>query len=165
MFWRDKKYICEGVNYLNDVKINGKNMNQTKEELFKYLKKGGKTFTKKNIDSLSKEEGFDIWEAYIWIDIEFYKKCFFPKRTVSNVKRWLGVKSNIPDKENIYKIIADYIYPVKFYSQETIKGLSDEVGIDILETSDWQDYSFITLEFTEPMVKIEYFEKSRFQLS
>jgi len=163
MFWFTKKYICESINYLSAIDPSGINRDQAKENYFEILKKGQKLYTKNDIQKISKQIGYDVWKSFVWIDISLYKKCFFPKIKEERVERWVGVKSEIIDKQNVYSILSMYLNDKEFYNKEFIQKISSEVGFDIYDVSDWTLFYHTIIEFPKKKVKYEFFQKPQTQ--
>lgn len=167
MFWKKKRsdeknndirYECVGVNYLDIIDIDSKNIDKEREDFLLQIKQLNRVYKKTEIDKIGEGLGYDAWESYIWIDINLY-----PTRKISTKirYRWLGVKNDMPEIEEHTKLFSEHLNYRSFYSKVEIQDISQTVGASVFNRSNWQMFSKIDLTFPSADICYSYYEKAR----
>lgn len=171
MFWKKKKeepapqveekksgtgmYDCIAVNYLDVIEVDGENLDEVKEDLFKTLKEKKKVYSKADIQKMTDILHYDIWNAFIWAELPELQST--PKLSIKIKYRWLGAKNEFTDKVDIDSKISKHLNNQDFYERTDVQNAAMKVGFDVWGYSDWQTYTETTRTF--PNRTILYYTK------
>lgn len=168
MLWKKKEkevsesiYICEGINYLQVVEVNGENLDSVKEELFEYFKKANKVYSKSDIQLMTNKLEYDIWNSFIWKDISL--KDQDRKVDIQLRYRWLGLNPELSVNDllvNPTEVLTPHINLQDFYDRSQIENISQVVGFSVWDRSNWQHYIKTSVNYPVHNLSYEYYKRS-----
>lgn len=161
MFWKKKKeeilYFAIGINYLQENEINGINIIDRKENLFKEIEKIGKFFPKESIDIISKNEGYDVFNALVWVDKNIY---LYPKKEhrYRNCYEFKGFNPELVPIE-LQQPFINRIKNQLFFKRTEIEKLSCEFGFSVFDRCFWDSVFIVTLLVKDLNFEVTYYQK------